>query len=249
MPDRKRPPDPDGLDGGEGAADEAALAIVARHALHEEELVAALAAGALDNDDDADDRARARGLVDRCPACRAVHDDVAAIVGATRNAAQFTAKAPRDYRLTVDDAHRLGGTVITRGPVAALGRMVASFARPLGASVAALGLVGVLVGSAVLGATGVTQRQASDAGTTSGGAAASGAPAAAPSSLQIEAGPDDTLKSTDAPFVTSNAGDDATAAPASWILLVSGIAVVLGLALFVYGVMAGRRGGSRAEAP
>jgi hypothetical protein len=244
-------PDRDDLqtDQGAGAADEAALAIVARHALHDEELVAALAAGALDGEDEADDRTRARSLVERCQACRAVHDDVAAIVGATRDSATFTATAPRDFRLTVEDAHRLGGTVITRGPLAVFGRWLAGVARPIGASVAALGLVGVLVGSAVLGAAGVNQREATDTGVTGGAGSASAIPAAAPSSLAIGIAPPNAPKASDAAYVTTTSDPEQAAAPAALILVLSGIAVVLGLALFVYGAMAGRRKGSRAEAP
>lgn len=129
-------------------ADEAALAVAARHALHDEELVAAFATGSVD---DAGERARAEQLVDRCVACRDLHRDVEAIGGALRDAVQFTATAPRDFRLTEADALRLGGTVRARGFVARLRRTFAGIARPLGASMAAIGIVGVLVGSATLG--------------------------------------------------------------------------------------------------
>jgi hypothetical protein len=229
-----------------GGLDEAALAIVARHALHDEELVAALAAGALDGADEADERSRAAALVDRCPACRAVHDDVAAIGAALQAGAAFTANAPRDFRLRIEDAHRLGGTVITRGPASALRRLLGGFARPIGAWVAAIGLVGVLVGSAFIGAAGTPQRNAADAGTTAG-AASSSAPAAAPSSLEIALGPASSPNPSGAGFTTSSSAPLAEAAPTAWLLIVSALAFVLGLALFVYGTIAARRREQRSE--
>lgn len=234
MPDRDD-------DAQQPGPDEAALAIVARHALHDEELVAALAAGALEADDEADERSKARALVERCPACRAVHDDVAAITGALHAATAFTARAPRDFRLTVDDAHRLGGTVVTRGPLAGLQRLLAGVARPVGASLAALGLVGVLVGSALVGAAG-TARQAADTSPTYGGTttgstvAATSAPAALPGSPEVAFGPAGSPKAS----VSDDLGRDAGIAPWAWLLVISVLAIVLGVGLFVYGAMAGR---------
>ena len=135
------------VDPGNGP-DEAALAIAARHALHDEELVAAFATGNLD---DASELAKAQQLVDRCTVCRDVHRDLATIGEALRGSAQFTASAPRDFRLSVEDAMRLGGTVSARGFLARLRNTLAGVARPLGASMTALGVVGLLVGSATLG--------------------------------------------------------------------------------------------------
>ncbi|HUG29274.1 MAG TPA: hypothetical protein VMQ65_02000 [Candidatus Limnocylindria bacterium] len=135
------------VDPGAGP-NEAALAVAARHALHDEEQVAALATGNLEDEGDV---ARARQLVDRCAACRELHQDLEAIGGALRAGARFTATAPRDFRLTADDARRLGGTVSTRGFLARLRGSLVGIARPLGASMTALGLVGLLVGSASLG--------------------------------------------------------------------------------------------------
>ena len=122
--------------------------MAARHALHDEELVAGLATGSLDEEGEI---ARARQLVDRCAACRELHTDVAAIGGALRAGARFTAAAPRDFRLTADDARRLGGTVRTRGFLARLRGSLAGVAKPLGASLTAMGLVGILVSSATFG--------------------------------------------------------------------------------------------------
>ena len=72
-----------------------------------------LAAGGLDDDAEL---ARARSFVERCTACRALHDDVAAIGSALKlEAAAARCAAPRDFRLTVEDARRLGGTVRVGG--------------------------------------------------------------------------------------------------------------------------------------
>lgn len=241
MPDRKAVDDANEPAG----ADEAALAIVARHALHDEELIAAFAAGALDGEDEADERSRAGSLVERCPACRAVQDDVAAIVSATRTDARFTAKAPRDYRLSVDDAQRLGGTVITRGPLWNLRRVVLGVARPLGASVAALGLVGVLVGSAAMGAAGLAARPAEDAGTTQSGAgapsaAAAATAAAAPSTFEVAVNPGSTPRASERIVLPGpiEPGRDAASSPTAWLFLVSVLAVVGGVALFLFGTKA-----------
>jgi hypothetical protein len=227
-----------------GAPDEAALAVVARHALHDEELVAALAAGALDGEEDADERARARSFVERCPTCRAVHDDLAAIGGALHAAAAFSAAAPRDFRLTLDDAHRLGGTVVSRRVAGGIRAMLLGLARPVGASMAALGLVGVFVGSAVLGSAGLAGAPAVDLGSTTGGAELStGAPAAAPT-FEIANGPGTPPEASERTAYQQGEPDDGRQAVApggaTWLLGLSMVAVVAGLAVFVIGVRANR---------
>ena len=240
MPDLDDQQDPAG-------PDEAALAIVARHALHDEELVAAFAAGALDGDDETDEQARAKALVARCQACRAVHDDVAAIGASLRGAAAFTARAPRDFRLTVDDAHRLGGTVIERRVRGGFRTLLLGLARPIGASVAALGLVGVLVGGAVLGAGGMAVGQATDTAGR-GGATASQAAVAAPSTFEAAANSASSPKATELmEFGPAQPARDG--APTGSLLIVSIVAVVLGLALFVIGTRAGARRGASAGTP
>jgi hypothetical protein len=144
--------------------DEAALGVAARHALHDEELVAAFAADSVDDAADAD---RARSLVDRCVACRDLHGDLVAIGGSIRLAATFTATAPRDFRLTEADAIRLGGRVSPRGFLQRLARAFAGIGQPLGASMAALGIVGLLVGSLGAGGAPAQQNMAIDAGASS----------------------------------------------------------------------------------
>jgi hypothetical protein len=135
----------------EGTEDPA-LAIAARHALHDEELIAAFA-----TDGDAVEGAdRAKGLIERCVACRDLHADLVAIGGVLRaaekaEAVAATQTAPRDFRLSIETANQLRpGSVALRlrDRVAAA---VASFSRPVGASMASLGVVGLLLGTLTLG--------------------------------------------------------------------------------------------------
>lgn len=149
--------------------DEAALAIVARHALHDEELIAAFAMGATESEEDA---ARARSLIERCATCRDLHADLVGIGAALAVEARGTMSAPRDFRLSVDDAHRLGGRVLVPGFLARLRRSMDSFARPVGASMATLGVVGLLVGSVTLGGGAASAPASIDTGPAATAAAA-----------------------------------------------------------------------------
>jgi hypothetical protein len=139
-------------------SDDPRLAAAARHALHDEELVAAFAG---DDVGDAADAERARSFVDRCAMCRELHDDLRQIrtaVQASGTAAQraATIAAPRDFRLTAEDAARLRPEF----PVARIGARlgwrsrlslgVATFGRPLGTGLATLGVAGLLIGSLTL---------------------------------------------------------------------------------------------------
>src|SRR6185295_14873358 len=139
----------------ERGSDDPRLAAAARHALHDEELVAAFAAGDVDDPADAE---RARSFVDRCAMCRELHEDLRQIRSAVQgsgSAAQraATMTAPRDFRLTVEDAARLRpgspvGRIAERlGWRARLNLGVAAFGRPVGATMATFGVVGLLVGS------------------------------------------------------------------------------------------------------
>jgi hypothetical protein len=153
-------PDAPGSDPGadDSGSVDAALAAIARHALHDEELIAAFAAGDVD---DAADQARAEALLGRCATCRDLHRDligIRATIHASGTAEQraATMAAPRDFRLSVDDAARLRpGTPIERlasklGFRARLGLGIAAFGRPVGAAMATFGVVGLLVGSLTL---------------------------------------------------------------------------------------------------
>ena len=223
--------------------DEAALAIVARHALHDEELVAALAIGDLD---DEAEQARAKSFIERCAACRSLHDDLAAIGAALKVEARGSVPAPRDYRLTVEDARRLGGKVSARGFLGSLRRSMASFAQPIGASMAALGIVGLLVGSVSLGGGG------SMAGPSAAGAAPTAGPAAPTAAMEFQAdsgSPVDPKASARSAAIVPGAtgtdsrlneapGDSAAAPvnPAAWLLVASVILVVGGVALVVVAI-------------
>lgn len=157
-------------------SDDPQLAAIARHALHDEELIAAFAAGDVEEAGDAE---RARSLVERCAFCRDLHRDLTAIrtaIQASGTAAQRagTRAAPRDFRLTADDAARLRpGSPIARvaarlGWRARVGLGVAAFGRPVGSAMATFGVVGLLIGSLTLGG--------SPLASTTGAAAPSAAP-------------------------------------------------------------------------
>lgn len=231
--------------------DDAALAIAARHALHDEELVVALATGSLEDEADVE---RARALVDRCTACRDLHGDIAAIGDALRADARGTVAAPRDLRLTIEEARRLGGPVPVGGSVASLRRALAGLAGTAGASMAALGIVGLLVGSVALSGGTASAPMAGGPGP----AAASGAPAENQTGAEDPGGP----KSTDMSIAVGPGPTAAAAAtrlgtardstvpvaasnPATWLLVGSAALLVGGLVLLYVTFRRGRRGGAR----
>ena len=225
----------------ESGSDDAALAAIARHALHDEELVAAFAAGDID---DAADEARARTFIERCATCRDLHRDLIGIRAAIRASGTAeqraaTMTAPRDFRLSVGDAARLRpGTPIERiatklGLRARLGLGIATFGRPVGAAMATLGLVGLLVGSVTL-----------NGGLLFGGGSA-GAPASAPGIDQTGPAPEATADLTAfGPLATSldvkgggvgTGNRDLLAGQSVSVVLLGGSAalLLLGLALIV----------------
>ena len=108
------------------------------HAQHDAYLVAQFAAG----DVTATERAVVERLVASCDRCRALRDDLLAIVSA---AADLPAPPrTRDFRLSPDDAARLRS-----GWRRWLGRLATprfAFTQPLGAALATLGLAGLLIG-------------------------------------------------------------------------------------------------------
>lgn len=114
----------------------------AGHAGHDQLLVAAYAAG----DASGADLERAAALVASCPECARLHRDLRAL-SAALGAAPAPAR-PRDFRLTAEDAARLSRPTGWR-------RVLAPFAGarsatgPLAASLAALGLAGLLLGGGV----------------------------------------------------------------------------------------------------
>jgi hypothetical protein len=115
------------------------------HDRHDPMLVAALAADDLAGTD----RDQAIALTRTCADCATLHDDLLALARATAAAPPPIATRPRDFRLTPADASRLrpGGW---RRLVAAASSSRLIFSRPLGAGLATLGLVGLLVGNVQL---------------------------------------------------------------------------------------------------
>lgn len=231
--------------------DQAALAVAARHALHDEELIAAFAGGDLEAGPEAE---RAQSLTERCSACRDLYRDVQLIdslIRAADTAAEYGARvrAPRDFRLTVDDARRLGGPVPLRGiPVGSirerLRTSLSGFARPLGASMATLGVVGLLFGSMTFGGGAMPGSLAIDAGATAGAAGAELGSVGVPNASQTAAGPAATEgpKQGSTGNLRNSTEFGATAASLSTVLQAGSVALlVLGLALLVIG-MRGRSG-------
>ena len=130
---------------------------------HDPLLVAAYAAG----DAQGEDLERARELVATCDECAALHHDLRAIAAAMP-ALPVPARS-RDFRLTPEQAASLRPAAWRR-LLAPLAGPRFAFAAPLGGSLAALGLAGVLVAGAFSGSI-------TGAGS---GAAREGAPVAAP---------------------------------------------------------------------
>lgn len=218
--------------------DEATLAAAARHALHDEELVAAFATG------DVEDRAevdRAKSLVDRCTACRDLHADLVAIGTSLHGARMFTAAAPRDFRLTEADALRLGGRVSPRGFVRRLARALGAAGRPLGASMATLGIVGLLVGTLGFGWAGAPGSLSLDAAATTGaGAEMVPGMAPGPSGRITAVGPGATAGRQEE---RSEQGADLGTTDSSGLVLTAASTILLvgGVALLVVGVSGRRR--------
>jgi len=147
LPEFGGAPEPDEADGNHepdelavpaAGQTDPALGAAARHALHDEELVAAYAAGALEAEDP-EDVARARSLVERCSVCHDLHADLLAIASAHRATAAMVLAASRDYRLSEDDAERLrpGVALVRAAPEAAAAEAAAvqpAAAAPAGAA-------------------------------------------------------------------------------------------------------------------
>jgi hypothetical protein len=227
--------------------DDAELAAIARHALHDEELIAAFAA---DDLDDSGDQQRARALVERCTMCRDLHRDLAVIRTAVRASGSAVERAammsaPRDFRLSPEDAARLlPGSPIARatrrlGWRARLDLGITAFGRPVGAAMATLGVAGLLIGSLTFGGAPAAMEM------SRAGADASSAPAGEPiapgSTTLIDrtgVGPSATAKDT-VGGVSQLGGRDAGNRGLATVALFGGsiALIVLGIGLF----MAARR--------
>jgi hypothetical protein len=122
------------------------------HDGHDLELVARAAAGDLD----AREVEAARLAIAGCGACAALDADLRAIAAATRDLGAVgesaSIRAPRDFRLSAEDAARLRqhGVLGLARPSAWVGGR----ARGLGGALATLGLVGLLVSTGLPGFSG-----------------------------------------------------------------------------------------------
>ena len=179
------------------------------HDRHDLLLVAALAAGDLAGAD----RDHARDLTRSCAACAELHDDLVAIARATASVPPPVAARPRDFQLTAADAARLrpGGW---RRLAASLSGLRSAATRPLGAGLATIGIVGLLLGNVTLnlggGSSAAAPRPVSDgaggAGVPSTVENAAGSAKAAPSSASAY------LTNVPGPSAAASAGfPDATA--------------------------------------
>ena len=227
-----------------GGYEDPALAVAARHALHDEELVAAFAT----EGDAVDGADRARSLIERCVACRDLHADLVTIGGVLQAAGNAesvaaTPSAPRDFRLSIETANRLRPGSVALRFRDRLGAAIASIGRPVGVSMASLGVVGLLLGTLTLGGFAGPASAPDDNGGP-GAAAGSTAEAAeltAPTGTRLES-----LRvsfdavGTGAPpteAVVPASGPLASGGPTLSTLIVGGSAILLigGLALLILG--------------
>jgi len=152
-----------------------------QHPQHDLTLIAGLAA----DDLTPIERSRAQALLDGCRDCAALRDDLLVIAAATRDLP--AALAPRDFRLTAEQAARLRrSSWLARllRPLAGAG----SVARPLAATFTTLGLVGVFVAAALPGMLGSAASMTAPESLTGAGvtsAAASAAPASTAGTPQV----------------------------------------------------------------
>jgi hypothetical protein len=156
------------------------------HRTHDPTLIAGLAAGDLS----AEDRARAQVVLHACHECTTLHGDLLAIAAATRSLPK-RATAPRDYRISPEQASRLQRRSWLRMLLAPFAGAT-SAARPLATAFTSLGLVGLLVVTVLPGMLGGAASMAPERQST-GGAGAMAAPSAAP------AQPIDNASATTAP--------------------------------------------------
>lgn len=128
------------------------------HVDHDLELLAALA----DRSIDPTARARAEALVERCPDCRAIADDLRSLT-ASLATMPTSRPAPRDMRLSPAVAARARRGAGLRRVLRPFGRAAWAPLRPVGGSLAALGLAGILI-TATGGALGPSAASAPAAG-------------------------------------------------------------------------------------
>ena len=206
-----------------------------------------------------DDPGRARQLIERCLTCRDLHADIVAISAVVRAAGTAAAvgaarPAPRDFRLTASDAVRLRGGNALQRVAARLSDGLAAFGRQVGTGLAALGVVGLLVGSMSLGALGGSPASMPVDGLSGGGApgataALEGVQQPGASLTTDRANPEP--EASDGPREYTTAGtDDVQPAASGTSLLFAGsiVLVVVGAALLLAGSRRRRHAPARGRA-
>ena len=141
------------------------------HPDHDLTLIAAHTAGDLSDPE----RMRAQGLIDTCGACADLHRDLTAIAAATRSL-PTRATAPRDFRLTPEQASQLRRRGWLRSILAPFGTG-RSAVRPIAAAFTSLGIAGLLVATFLPGLMGSAASLGTDREQSATGAGASAAPA------------------------------------------------------------------------
>jgi hypothetical protein len=184
------------------------------HALHDPELITALAAR--EPDLKAVELTAARALVDTCVDCRDLYTDLRAVQVAL--ATSMTPSRPRDFALSAADAKRLRGSGWRR-VLRYIGSSRDAFSRPLAIGFTTIGVVALLItavpsiplgragGGAVLSTVGsaVHPEQAAQATQSAASPAASAAAAPAPSVAAASAAPSSV--SAFGPAASSDAAD------------------------------------------
>ncbi|HYK95196.1 MAG TPA: hypothetical protein VE011_04915 [Candidatus Dormibacteraeota bacterium] len=239
------------------------------HPQHDLELVAAWAAGEATGAD----LERAERLLDACDRCVSISRDLRLITLALQELPAVDAMpalppAPRDFRLTPEQAARLHPSAPLVRWTDRLVAAVAALGKPVGVSLATLGLVGLLVGTSSLGVPGRSAASATSAPVAADhlataapapggeGGAAGNVPAATSASGGTGPGPKSTDTSQDAyrggagasagPYASTLGSTGSTApsetpapGPATWLLALSLVAIAGGVGLIV---VATRRG-------
>ena len=200
------------------------------HDGHDLELIARVAAG----DGSPGDVQAAETLRLDCSACCDLDADLRAIATSTRALAADTAavRAPRDFRITPKDAARLRGR-----------RLADLFPARLGGGLVALGLVGILFGSGILGVfSGLGSAGAAAPAQQTTDERSSGAPGAVFAPAQSP-GSSGYATAANKDNATTGEPREATGSYGSmnWFLVVSGAAIVAGL-----GILLAARNGRRA---
>ena len=194
-------------------------------------------------------------MIERCPACRDLHADLLAIGGMLHavekaETVAATQSAPRDFRLSIETANRLRPGSVALRFRDRLAAAIASISRPLGVSMASLGVVGLLLGTLTMGGFATLSSAPEDHGGTGSVAGVTGSAAGAtlgPGEVTGPAGtpPVGTRNSFDTLVTAAPPSPDAApeqapvagGGPAVSTLLVGGSAILLigGLALLMLG--------------